>query len=185
MKRALVGLLLLTSLPAAAPVFPQAQPLSDEELGGTRGGFTLPNGLEVALAVITETRIDGQLAVRSSYRIDDGAPVVLVQGRDPATGLLVTVDPDSPDGTATADGVIRLQGSPGGSRIVLNGDRIDVTHLSGRAIGSVIANSANNRAIDVLTTVQIDIGNATPELIGSAMLRVDDIAANAGSLVRR
>jgi hypothetical protein len=184
MKRIPAALLLLVALPANAPVYPDTAAMTDPQLAAARGGFDLPNGLQIMLAVTTETRIDGQLSVRSSWQVANGAPVLTVQGRDPSTGQLVTLDPTVGGGVITADGVIRLQNGPDGARVLLNGTGIDVAHLAGRALGSVISNSANDRVVDVLTTVQIDIANASPELIGSALLRVDDIAANAGSLVR-
>lgn len=182
MTRFVLSLALLTLLAGNAPHFADGAKLDEAALAEARGGFVLPNGLVIALAVATETRIDGQLAVRSTFRIADGRPVVTIEGRDAATGELTTLNPGAA-GAAAAGGTIRLGGD--GSRIVFNGDRIDVSHLIGRAFGSAIANSADNRTIDVATSIDIDVAGATPDLIGSAMLRADNLAATATDLVRR
>lgn len=54
---------------------------------------------------------------------------------------------------------------------------LTIAHFAGNAFGSAIANSASDRAIDTQTTVSIDLSNAGPDVIGSAMLRVADLGS--------
>lgn len=80
---------------------------------------------------------------------------------------------------ATAGGPVSLEQLPAGTAVHLAGDRLDVTHLFGTAIGSVIANSADSRAIESATTVSLDLRGATPFNLGSAALQAQDIASDA------
>ena len=66
--------------------------------------------------------------------------------------------------------------------VSLQGTDIRIVHLTGSAIGSAIANSGNDRAIDTLTTLSIDLSNAGPDVLGSAMLRVEGVAIDAASM---
>lgn len=180
MRRALLALLMLPALLANAPAAPDvfaSPPLPDTELADLRGGFRLPGGLEVAVAITTATMLNGQLAVRSVLRIDDGAPQLQVFGRD---GARITLEGGS---AVTQDGTIRLQTDGADRRIVFNGDRISVEHLAGRALGSIVSNRADDRQIDVLTTVDVTIGNARPDLVGSALIRAESLIES--NIIRR
>lgn len=89
------------------------------------------------------------------------------------------------DGAVTDNGVI-AESSRGSVRTVeLQGADLRVAHLSGAAIGSVIANTGGDRTIDTLTNVAIDLRNAGPDTVGSAMFRVQDIALDALALRSR
>ena len=69
------------------------QPVADAELSAMRGGFALPNGLDVALAVQTETSVNGALLLRSVYRLDQGPPTLQLfapRGGDTVRGQSVT-----------------------------------------------------------------------------------------------
>ena len=56
---------------------------------------------------------------------------------------------------------------------------IRIVHLTGNAIGSAIANMGSDRAIDTQTTLSIDLRNAGPDVLGSTMLRVEDVGIGA------
>ena len=56
----------------------QVAPLSDAELARQRGGFRLPNGVDVALTVQTQTAVDGAVVLRTVFRADQGAPTLTV-----------------------------------------------------------------------------------------------------------
>lgn len=79
----------------------------------------------------------------------------------------------------TAFGAIRLQQGAGGSVVVLDNPTLELRHLIGAATGIVVANTADNRAIDTVATVSIQLNNAMPALENGA-LRIDRIAADAG-----
>lgn len=209
------------------PVFDQA-PLADSELADLRGGIRLPNGIDAALTIETQTAVDGAIVLMTVVKIDIGAPEVAVfapadgtsvptqQQQDSAGGsgsqglptisfdnrnglhivpgagrLPVTVARDPPKaGSAVPDNLVRIDTATpvqtdggritAGSRsIELATSDLQVLHLTGNAFGSAIANSGSDRAIDTQTTVSLDLRSAGPDVIGSAMLRVEDVAMQA------
>jgi hypothetical protein len=231
-------LLLLHAVSGAAlsgPTF-DAPAEPDPVLAEQRGGFRLPNGLDIALAVQTQTSVNGAIVLRTEFQVDQGpatttvyAPrpgqVVVAQGGAGATatgtvgaptitfdnrsGLQVTPGagalPVSVSGTATSasggsavpaglavvspgaaaatdNGQITQSVQNGVRSVQLNGADLTVTHLTGNAFGSAIANSGSDRAIDTQTSVSIDIHNASPDALGSAMFRVQDIALDATAM---
>lgn len=232
-------LLFAIALPAsAAGLFDPATAVSDAELAGMRGGFALPNGVDVALTVQTETAVDGSLVLRSVYRVDTGAPALAVYAPRPgetgprvtltmntaqataASGPIVTVDrvggintvawsqpvpvssinvvasvggtvgaaPEglSPlpvaaggPGIATAAGIVTVTELARGVSVNLDGPTLDVTQLFGQAIGAVIANTADNRAIDSATTLDLDVRNTAALTAATAAMRAQDVVQNA------
>jgi len=215
-------LMLLQGVPLAPTVVP------DAELAQQRGGFALPNGIDVALTVQTQTTLNGAIVLRTVFRADQGAPTLTIfapkagetvsaQGAtqtvgtaaatptityDPRTGVQVTPGGGSPTvsivtpgdvdtvpaGLAavaggvpvtTDQGVITETSLGGLQTIELKGNDLAITHLAGNAFGSAIANAGNDRAIDTQTTVSIDLRNAGPDVLGSAMLRVEHMGADA------
>jgi hypothetical protein len=117
----MVPLLLLVS--ALAGTWPE--PMTSVELSEQRGGFRLPNGIEVAITVQTDTAVDRTLVLRTVYVIDQGpaalkvftggagpsgtradatptsAPMPLVT-YDSRTGILVTPGISKPSVSVTA-----------------------------------------------------------------------------------
>lgn len=185
-RRSLLPLLLLAAapLPAAAQSFP-TQPLPDQRLDELRGGFDLPGGGTVTLGVVTTTRVDGQEVLRTVFNVQNG-PTVTVLARDGTSGGVTPVDPAiGGAGVRTADGTVTLVAMPNGMRVELAGDRIDVTHLVGQSFGSVIANSADNRVIDVATTLNISLGGVTQDAIGASSAAVDTLALDATARLSR
>lgn len=176
-------LLLLAPLPAAAAPF--ADPLRDEQLSTLRGGFTLPGGLQVGLGVTTESRIDGQLVLRSTFTLGAGAESLQVEARS-SDGSLHRIDVPQAGSLTGPDGTLTVVRKNGAADVVLNGAQLDLTHLAGsRAFGSIVANSADGRTIDVNTLVSLDIRGATPDRIGSSLLRVETLALDTtAGLVR-
>lgn len=79
----------------------------------------------------------------------------------------------------TPDGIVKLRDEGGIGGVELQGTDIRILHLTRNALGSAIANTGSDRAIDTYTTVSIDLRNAGPEVVGSAMLRVEDVALGA------
>lgn len=94
----------------------------------------------------------------------------------PAEGLR-TLDLSRP--VTTTAGLVQARGAGGRSGVELIGADIQIFHLTGNAIGSAIANSGSDRSIDTATTLSIDLRNAGPDVLGSTMLRVEDVALRA------
>lgn len=215
---------------AAAPVF-AAVPLPDATLAELRGGIELPNGIDLALTVQTQTAIDGAIVLHTVFALVEGPPQVSVY--TPPSGSTVPTSPAAGAGasvlgaslstTVALDGSAGVQVIPGltvlpvvvgkgasavaaagaglekveGTRhatdagvvdrslagpqqaIHLTGADFSITHFLGGAFGSAIANTGNNRTIDTVTTVSIDLRNAGPDVLGSAFLRVEDVAIGA------
>lgn len=219
-----------------SPVF-SAPEVSDAELADNRGGISLPGGIDVSMAVETETSVDGNLLLRSVFKVDNGAPTLQVFAPSPgqvvpshpapagaagtavpgavsvtfdrqngvtivSTGPVIAANvtvttggaPQADSGSPTANlqpldlsngavqaagGQVSVQQLPTGPRIQLQGEGIDVSHVFGNAIGAVLINNANDRAIESATTIGLDLRNATPLNLGSSLLRIDDLAADA------
>lgn len=184
MKSHFVALFLLL-VPVQAAASPFINPLGNERLSSMRGGFTLPGGLQVALGVTTESRIDGQLVLRSTYTLGDGSQSLQVEARS-GDGSLQKLDPSQGSSFNGPDGTLTLVRKGEATQVILNGSQLDLTHLAGsRGFGSIVANAADGRNIDVSTVVGLDIRGATPDRIGSSMLRIDTLALDAtAGLVR-
>ena len=87
---------LLCGAPAAARAdpFADARMATDGELDAIRGGFLLPNGMDIGLGIMIETMIDGRPALNTVLTIDDSAHLAIYTGghREPhasTTELLV------------------------------------------------------------------------------------------------
>lgn len=189
--------LLCFALAAAATC---GSPLADDRLAAQRGGFSLPNGIDVAMSIDTQTAVDGAVVLRSIFRIAEGAPrsAVFV----PRDGRTVAAGPSAAGGktsvryesgsapiqpglvragagTITDHGVVVIGRSGGVRTAGLRDAGLDITHLAGTAIGSAIANSTTGQTIDTRTTVSIDLRNAGPDVLGSAMLQAQSLASDA------
>lgn len=81
---------------------------------------------------------------------------------------------------ATTDAGLVTAGAHGGVRTIeLRGTDLSITHIAGDAFGSAIANSGSDRQIDTQTSVSISLANAGPDVLGSTMFRVEDVALQA------
>ncbi len=72
----MIGLIPLALLQMATVY--TATPLPDAELARHRGGFRLPNGVDVALTVQTQTALNGAVVLRSVFSLDAGDPSFVV-----------------------------------------------------------------------------------------------------------
>lgn len=190
-------------------------PVEDDALATMRGGFGLPGGLEVSVAVQSDTRVNGLLLLRSVFVVDKGAPELSVFGRTgdvasstartgngvPSSTVTISGGTFALGGAseglerldvsaggasvATAGGSVRVDKAGAGSQVVLSGPTLDVSHLAGQAYGSVIANRGNDVTIDTVTNINIDLKNTMPSNIGSAMFRVEALAIDSAARLGR
>ena len=224
-----VSLLMILAQAAAAISAPIAgEVVADPVLAEQRGGFQLPNGIDVALTVQTQTAVNGAVVLRTVFQVDKGSPSFTIYAPKPgeivaagvagtgrsasgSTAPTITYDRSGglqimpgttsptvsvtgtsitagalPSGlTEVAPGAVTDAGTIGekttnGTRAVsLDGADLMITHLAGNAFGSAIANSGGDRVIDTQTTVSINLGNTSPDTLGSSMFRVQDIALDA------
>lgn len=125
----------------------------------------------------------GAGTVMSPVMAAGNANVVVARGpaADPAAGGGVPLSLDA-NGAAVATpfGAVTLEQTARGAEVVLSNPTLQLRQLVGSATGVVVANTADNRAIDTIATVNIELGNASL-LVGSNLLRIDSIAAEAAA----
>lgn len=218
--RALALLLAVTSIQSAASAeaglaaFAKA-PVSDDALAAMRGGFALPGGLDIAVTVQSDTRVNGTLLLRSVLVVDKGAPQLRVfgnvngaSGSAPAPGesgiskSFNVSGKAAPVGGASeglaelaltqggpaqpaAGGTVRLEKAGAGAQVILSHSSLEVRHLAGQAYGSAMTNRGNDIAIDTVTNINIDLKNATPLNIGSTMFRVEALVLDSATRLSR
>ncbi|MBW8911495.1 MAG: hypothetical protein JF564_06345 [Sphingomonas sp.] len=203
---------LVPGLQAAALPFPARAQVTDDALDRVRGGFVLPNGMDVSLGIGIETRLNGVLALRTELTTGgDGSPIVFSGGGTPAapaagSGATTTIPGVAvvrvvegsaspveaaagrqgleltPNGPAlsTPSGSVQLIKDDLGSTVVLRDDSLELRHMIGRFTGAIVANTANDRTIDTVVTVNIDLQNSAVP-IGNTMLHWESIAIEATS----
>lgn len=142
---------------AAQSPFGDVAAMDDAALADTRGGFELPGGMDLDFAVFQETRIDGELVLRSTYALTDTGPVVSVE-------------------QVSQDADLDVIENDNGSRVTIALDGTRVSHLAGQATGSVVLNTADNRIIDTVTTVDLDLSRMAVGQVGSLIPRLGDLA---------
>lgn len=208
--------------------------VSDRELSTMRGGFELPNGLNLQLGIDVQTRVDGVLAVHTIYASDgpnaglrvftDGlksanpatppaqsistpqlttAPVLVVDRSPSGTTVLpssqlpattvnvVTADPGqwlsgegqtqlpvvaNGDPVPASIGTVRLTSDAQGSVVTLQAPDLEVRQLVGQASGTVVLNSASDRTIDTVGSINVNLQGLSPQLLNAAFA-ADRLAA--------
>ena len=163
---------------------PGLEPLPAERLGELRGGFDLPGGGSITLGVVTTTRVDGHEVLQTVFNLETGAPTITVLGRTGDGSGVSAVTPGSV-GINTLDGRLTVSTIRNGVRVELAGNGLDVSHLLGGAFGSVVANTADNRAIDVSTTLDISMSGVARDAIGASRAGIDTLALDATSRLIR
>lgn len=159
-------------LAAASPgaVEPASSPpaVPDRELAAMRGGLMLPNGLNVAIGIDIQTRIDGVLALHTIF-----------SSEPPVTGVRVytdgTTSPAQVPGTVTVDGgdttwpSVSVSRSPTGTTVTAPsaGPATSINVVSGPT--SVWLNAAGQTLVPVTAN-----GPAVDAGSGSIRLAADD-----------
>lgn len=133
---------------AAQSPFGDVAAMDDAELADERGGFLLPGGIDLDLVIAQETSIDGELVLRSSYVLAEGAPIVSIEHVSQGVSAVT-------------------EGDDSRMRVTIEVPGTEVSHLMGRVTGSVIANTADNRTISTITTVDLDLSRMDVGSIGS------------------
>lgn len=140
-----------------------ARPVDEQELGGMRGGFALPGGLQVAFGFDVETRLGGQVVQRltmpmSSLGPGGGAASIRVQDGDSIRFV------GAGAGGVTAQGVF----NDGATRIM--------TQAGVGTIVGVVQNSRDGQLVQQRTAVQIDIAGMSRMLDAAGQRRLVDNA---------
>lgn len=110
---------LVALLLALAPVQYDHPPLTDPELAEQRGGFRLPNGIDVAMTVQTQTAVDGAVVLSTVFRADQGAPTLTVYTPRPGESVVGQASAAARNAviapSVTYDGRNGIQITPGAS----------------------------------------------------------------------
>ena len=196
--------------PAIANPFGKAA-VAAEALDTMRGGFALPGGIDVSIAVQSDTAVNGALVLRTLFLANSGSPTLSVFGRTdssaasvaaPASnGRTVTVGTQPAslgapagltrlnlapgDALAVANGTVSLAGNGPANRVTYSQRGLEITHLAGQALGSFAANSLDNVSIDTATIVNIDVRGTTAFNTGSTMARIDTLGLEAAARLSR
>ena len=147
-------------------------------------------GVTVQLGTAAEGKAAGGAAAPPAITFDGRGGVSVIPGvnmvgvsagKASATGESALADGlQAVSGTVATDNGTVAEATRGAVRTVtLTGNDLSITHLAGNAFGSAVANAGSDRTIDTTTTVGIDLGGAGPDVVGSAMLRVEDVAIGA------
>lgn len=99
-----------TALPAtpAAPALFDAPALSDAELASQRGGFELPNGIDVALAATMTTSVDGAPVLTTTFTIVGDSASVTTDGVLATVNAVVPASAGAGAGQASAPPTITV-----------------------------------------------------------------------------
>lgn len=196
---------------ACAQSFQSGLAVADGDLDKVRGGFVLPNGLNVGLGITVNTLVDGRLALSTMLTVDDVAQLTVYS--NPSTGARSQSDPSVVRGTAggpsvrvtqggldrpthsaqplavvaagvpveTAFGAVTLARTDTQATVSLVGEGIEVRHMIGATTGALIANSVGERVIDTMVTIDIDVRNSAIPA-GAMALRLEGVLADASAL---
>lgn len=146
---------------------------------------TTAGGLQPGINVVID-RSGGVTTIRPTWG-SAGIPVAVTSGTQATAGSTLPEVHVVPGGAAqqTGGGAVSIQQLAHGDRIELAGGGLDISHLVGQSFGTVVTNTANDRSIDTMTSVDISLHNATPDVVGSSLMRAEDAALEAArDLVR-
>ena len=147
----------------------RSQGAAASQSGAARQGalsinFDRQNGVSIARQMGTPT---------TSVTVAGGGPTTAVTP-DALQPLDLSKGP-----VETAGGRVSVSDLAQATRVRIEGDGVDASHLFGGAFGTIVANTANDRTIDSSTTISLDLRGATPFNLGSALLRAESVAADA------
>jgi hypothetical protein len=179
-------------------------PVSDAALADMRGGFELPNGMNISIGIQIDTMVNGSTVLRTLLSGTDASKVqVYTTGPSIATGadnagkgLSVnvvsspTLDGAAANGQAlalmpngaslvTSSGTVRLVQSNGQSTVLLDGNGLSLQHMIGALTGALVANQASNRSIDTNVTVNLSVQNSAIPT-STMLIRLDNLLSSAG-----
>ncbi|CAN5196106.1 hypothetical protein BH10PSE13_BH10PSE13_04350 [soil metagenome] len=143
------ALIAVTGPTASLEIDAAQAPLADSELAEMRGGFILPNGIEIGLALQTSAMADHQLILTSNVNVAQSGDISITARKD-----------------AGAPNEATLQVDQQGVRYVAPG--FAITQRVGESIGTVVENSSDNRTLFISSLLTVTLGNVDPGSMGGA-----------------
>jgi hypothetical protein len=169
-----------TALFAFTPAMAQTGPfdaawiVADDELDETRGGFMLPNGMDIRLGIAVDTLINGRPALSTVLIIDDVPHLVIytggnIQGEGTATEVVVP-GPNGPSLVRITQGASFSPAASGGQQIaaISNGAPIATEW------GAVQLAQSDNQSTVVLVGDGLELRHMIGRITGA-------LVANTGS----
>lgn len=148
--------------------------------GSATGGATMvPNGVNVLFDRQSGTRTVSPTFTVGANAVGVGAARIASASDAATAGLTPLALTTGGPAIRTPDGLVMLNATSGGAQVTLAGDRFGVAHLVGRSVATAITNSANDRVFDTVSTIDIDLRDVSPFTMGTAAMRVDDMALDA------
>lgn len=140
------------------------------------GGVASPTGAQTTQGTAPDISYDPRNGMTVTATIPAVSLIVSKDSRNGAPAAIPGLQAvDLANSAATPNGVVQQIGEGGSGGVELQGLDFRVMHLTGSAMGATILNSGSDRAIETSTTLYMDLSNAGPDVIGSSMLRVEDI----------
>jgi hypothetical protein len=155
----------------------------EETLASMRGGFALPGGVDVSIAVQSSTSVNGTPILTTVFAVD-GGPATLSVFAASASGFS-RIEIGAGGSAQSGAGTVQVEGSGSGAQVILSTPELNLRHLAGHAYGSIAANRASDVAIDTTTDITIEIRNATAMNIGSTMFKVEALALDSAARLAR
>ncbi|HEX8419197.1 MAG TPA: hypothetical protein VF638_04200 [Sphingomonas sp.] len=160
-----------------APTLTVLAPTPGQTVAVTRNATAAAAGGQPAMPTVTYDRANGIQLIPGV-----AAPQIAVtSGRTQSLAAAPGLAPVAP-GAVTDNGTVSAAGANGLRTVTLQGPDLTITHLAGNAFGSAILNAGNDRAIDTQTSVSIDLRNAGPDVLGSSMFKIQDLAIASAAL---
>jgi hypothetical protein len=180
---------------AQEPLF-NTPALSDDELAEARGGFSLGSDVQIDFGAVVTTSVDGLRVLQSQLRINDSG---ISGGVTAIPGVNISINgvPTTTSGIAAdADGNVAVSfdstsanASPNAAedflRVSANLPDLVIQQVLGRAISSVIVNTADNRVIDSQIAINLRLDNVQPLTLGSVGFQVQALSMDAALLRAR
>ncbi len=150
---------------AAAADLPTGDKVADPQAALTTGVsvlFDRKTGTQIVMPTVNAVRTAGTGTQATPAELGI-APIVLVAGGP---------------GVTTPDGTVTLRTLPNGSQVTLAGDQLGVSHLVGQAVATAVLNAGNDRTIDTVTTIGIDLHDAAALAMGAAAMKVEALVSD-------
>ncbi|MFS0772607.1 hypothetical protein [Sphingomonas sp. 1P08PE] len=148
---------------------------ADAQKAGMQAGAGTP-ALNNGVSVLFDRRTGTQIvmptvnAIRGTTGSEQATPAEL--------GIAPIVLTAGGPAVATPDGTVTLTRLPNGSQVTLAGDQIGIAHLVGQSVATAITNAGNDRTIDTVTTIGIDLHDSSALAMGAAAMKVDALVSD-------
>jgi hypothetical protein len=170
-------------------------PVSDAELADERGGFILPGGVDVSIAVQSDTRVNGVLLLRTIFVADRGPSTLNVFAR---TGDIGAAGSAAPAGQSSAAGTTISTGTSSAvsigtaAAVAIGEDQEGLTRLDLASGGAAVAAAGGQVRLErsgalnqvVLARETLDVRHLVGQAYGTiAANRGNDVSVDTSTII--